>query len=115
MSRRWPGPRSGTGSSSGRRPSWPAQHRTACSTACCPRFRCRGKPAVALTGRAALVALVGTLAALALRTTAGLLLVDGCIVAAILTDIALAASVRKRSEEHTSELQSRRDLVCRLL
>src|SRR5690349_22278121 len=24
-------------------------------------------------------------------------------------------SVRKRSEEHTSELQSRRDLVCRLL
>jgi uncharacterized protein (DUF58 family) len=50
---------------------------------------------VALTGRAALVALIGTLAALALRTTAGLLLVDGCIVAAILADIALAASVRK--------------------
>jgi uncharacterized protein (DUF58 family) len=50
---------------------------------------------MALTGRAALIALVGTLAALALRTTAGLLLVDGCIVAAILADIALAASVRK--------------------
>src|SRR5438874_5317659 len=26
-----------------------------------------------------------------------------------------AASVERRSEEHTSELQSRRDLVCRLL
>jgi uncharacterized protein (DUF58 family) len=50
---------------------------------------------MALTGRAALVALVGTLAALVLRSTAGLLLVDGCIVAAILADIALAASVRK--------------------
>jgi uncharacterized protein (DUF58 family) len=50
---------------------------------------------MALTGRAALVALVGTLAALALRTTAGLLLVDGCIVAAILADITLAASVRR--------------------
>jgi uncharacterized protein (DUF58 family) len=50
---------------------------------------------MALTGRAALVALVGTLAALALRTTAGLLLVDGCIVAAILADITLAPSVRR--------------------
>ncbi|MBO0825701.1 MAG: DUF58 domain-containing protein, partial [Actinobacteria bacterium] len=47
-----------------------------------------------LTGRAALVALVATLAALALRTTAGLLLVDGCIVAAILADVIMAASVR---------------------
>src|SRR5438874_10672206 len=27
----------------------------------------------------------------------------------------LTADLRKRSEEHTSELQSRRDLVCRLL
>jgi len=50
---------------------------------------------VALTGRAALVALAGTLAALALRTTAGLLLVDGCIVVAILADVTLAASVRR--------------------
>jgi uncharacterized protein (DUF58 family) len=50
---------------------------------------------MALTGRAALVALAGTLAALALRSTAGLLLVDGCIVAAILADIAMAASVRR--------------------
>src|SRR5579871_2665991 len=35
------------------------------------------------------------------------------------TDLALVSrsnlSVRRRSEEHTSELQSRRDLVCRLL
>ena len=50
---------------------------------------------MALTGRAALVALVGTLGALALRTTAGLLLVDGCIVAAILADLAMAASARR--------------------
>jgi uncharacterized protein (DUF58 family) len=50
---------------------------------------------VALTGRAALVALAGTLAALALRTTAGLLLVDGGIVVAILADITMAASVRR--------------------
>ena len=50
---------------------------------------------MALTGRAALVALAGTVAALALRTTAGLLLVDGCIVIAILADITMAASVRR--------------------
>jgi len=50
---------------------------------------------MALTGRAALVALASTLAALALRTTAGLLLVDGCIVVAILADTAMAASVRR--------------------
>jgi len=50
---------------------------------------------VALTGRAALVALAGTLVMLALRTTAGLLLVDGGIVVAILADIAMAASVRR--------------------
>jgi uncharacterized protein (DUF58 family) len=50
---------------------------------------------MALTGRAALVALAGTVAAVALRTTAGLLLVDGCIVIAILADIMMAASVRR--------------------
>lgn len=50
---------------------------------------------MALTGRAALLALAGTLGALVLRTTAGLLLVDGCIVAAIVADIILAASVRR--------------------
>jgi uncharacterized protein (DUF58 family) len=48
-----------------------------------------------VTGRAALVALLATLAALAFRTTAGLLLVDGAIVVAILVDVALAGSVRK--------------------
>src|SRR6266496_1864628 len=31
------------------------------------------------------------------------------------TRTATAGSSRRRSEEHTSELQSRRDLVCRLL
>ena len=50
---------------------------------------------MALTGRAALVALVATVAALLLRTTAGLLTVDGLIAAAIGADIALAASVRR--------------------
>src|SRR5204863_728154 len=32
-----------------------------------------------------------------------------------LVDISLLPASRNRSEEHTSELQSRRDLVCRLL
>src|SRR5699024_11832804 len=31
------------------------------------------------------------------------------------TDAAIIARIRERSEEHTSELQSRFDLVCRLL
>jgi uncharacterized protein (DUF58 family) len=48
-----------------------------------------------VTGRAALVALLATLAALAFRTTAGLLLVDGAIVVVIVVDAALAGSVRK--------------------
>lgn len=50
---------------------------------------------MAVTGRAALVALIATLAALALRTTAGLLLVDAVIAVAIITDVARAASVSK--------------------
>jgi uncharacterized protein (DUF58 family) len=50
---------------------------------------------MALTGRAALVALIGTLAAVALRTTAAVLLVDAAIVTAIAVDLALAASARK--------------------
>ncbi|MBO0830428.1 MAG: DUF58 domain-containing protein [Actinobacteria bacterium] len=49
---------------------------------------------MAITGRAALLALAGTLAALTLGTTIGLLVVDGCIVAAILADMIMAASVR---------------------
>jgi uncharacterized protein (DUF58 family) len=50
---------------------------------------------VAVTGRAALVALLATLAAVALRSIAGLLVVDGCIILAILADVAMAASVRR--------------------
>lgn len=50
---------------------------------------------MALTGRAALVALFGTLAAVALRTTAAVLIVDAAIVTAIAVDLALAASVRR--------------------
>jgi uncharacterized protein (DUF58 family) len=50
---------------------------------------------MALTGRAALLALIGTLAALALRTLAGLLLVDGVLVAALILDLMLAPSVRQ--------------------
>jgi len=48
-----------------------------------------------VTGRLALVAVVATLAALALRTTAGVLLVDGLIAVAVAADIARAGSVRK--------------------
>jgi uncharacterized protein (DUF58 family) len=50
---------------------------------------------MALTGRAALIALIGTLAVLLLRTVAGLVAIDGLIAAAIIADVALAGSVRK--------------------
>ncbi len=50
---------------------------------------------MALTGRAALVALVGTLAAVLLRTVPGLVTVDGLIAVAIVADVALAGSVRQ--------------------
>jgi uncharacterized protein (DUF58 family) len=50
---------------------------------------------VALTGRAALVALIGTLAALLSGSIAGLITVDGIILAAIALDLALAAGVRQ--------------------
>jgi len=50
---------------------------------------------MAVTGRAALVALIGTLAALLSRSVAGLLTVDGIIVAAIALDLVLAADVRQ--------------------
>jgi uncharacterized protein (DUF58 family) len=50
---------------------------------------------VSLTGRAALVALVGTLAAVLLRTVPGLVTVDGLIAVAIVADVALAGSVRQ--------------------
>jgi uncharacterized protein (DUF58 family) len=50
---------------------------------------------MALTGRAALVALIGTLAAVLLRTVPGLILIDGLIAVAIVADIALAGSVRQ--------------------
>jgi uncharacterized protein (DUF58 family) len=50
---------------------------------------------VAVTGRAALVALIGTLAALLSGSIAGLLTVDGMILAAIALDLVLAAGVRQ--------------------
>src|SRR5204862_8130650 len=37
------------------------------------------------------------------------------VVLALATTVVARARTTKRSEEHTSELQSRRDLVCRLL
>jgi uncharacterized protein (DUF58 family) len=50
---------------------------------------------MALTGRAALIATIATLAALILRTIPGLIVVDGLIAAAIVADIALAGSARQ--------------------
>jgi uncharacterized protein (DUF58 family) len=50
---------------------------------------------VALTGRAAVVALIGTLAALAFQDVAALVVVDGLIAAAIIADCVLAAGVRQ--------------------
>jgi len=49
---------------------------------------------MALTGRAALIALIGTLAAVILRTVPGLIAVDGLIAVAIIADVALAGSAR---------------------
>ena len=49
---------------------------------------------MAVTGRAALVALIGTLAAVASRSLAGLLAIDGVILAAIALDLVLAAGIR---------------------
>jgi uncharacterized protein (DUF58 family) len=50
---------------------------------------------VAITGRAALVALIGTLAALLSGSITGLLAADGVILAAITLDLVLAAGVRQ--------------------
>jgi uncharacterized protein (DUF58 family) len=50
---------------------------------------------MAITGRAALVALIATLAAVLLRTVAGLVAIDGLIAVAVVADIALAGSVRQ--------------------
>jgi uncharacterized protein (DUF58 family) len=49
---------------------------------------------MALTGRAAVAAVIGALVVLALRTVAALLVVDALILAAIAVDLALAAPVR---------------------
>jgi len=49
---------------------------------------------MALTGRAALAALIGVLVVLAFRTTAVLLAVNGLVLAAIAADLVLAGSVR---------------------
>ena len=50
---------------------------------------------MAVTGRAALVALIGTVAMLLLRTMAGLLATEAVLVAAIAVDLVLAAGVRQ--------------------
>src|SRR5207249_7413201 len=65
-------------------------------------------PAVAVIAALAGYALLGVSGALLfIPLTAGLLV--------IVRQIVLPAQDRDRSEEHTSELQSRFDLVCRLL
>ena len=50
---------------------------------------------MALTGRAALIATIATLATLILRTIPGLIAVDSVIAAAIIADLALAGSARQ--------------------
>src|SRR5690625_6506172 len=112
-SRRWPARPCGTGSVFARRRRWKASPPTACWTTSWARPRCPGEPDdqrqgsldVVVTGRLALVALFGAVVVgLLLPSIAGVLAVLGVLVAAAL-----------RSEEHTSELQSRGHLVCRLL
>src|SRR5216683_2097421 len=66
-----------------------------CSKPCSPRCRSPGEPrSMALTGRAALAALIGALVVLAFRTAAVLLIVNGLVLAAIAADLVLAGSVR---------------------
>ena len=86
----------------------------ACSTGCSHRSRCPDDgppggrapgpppsssrdagPPVALTGRAALAALAGTLVVLALRDVAALIVVNALLGAAIAADVLLAADVRQ--------------------
>src|SRR5712691_72997 len=50
---------------------------------------------MALTGRAALAALIGALVTLAFRTAAALMVVNALILAGIAVDLILAASVRQ--------------------
>jgi uncharacterized protein (DUF58 family) len=58
---------------------------------------------VALTGRAALAALVGALVILAVRVPAAVLAVNALIVAAIVADLALAAAVRPLRLERSGD------------
>jgi uncharacterized protein (DUF58 family) len=58
---------------------------------------------MAITGRAALIALLATLAAVALRTVAGLVVVDGLIAAAIVADLAFAGSIRQLRVSRTGD------------
>jgi uncharacterized protein (DUF58 family) len=58
-----------------------------------------------LTGRAALLALAGVLAAVVLGTAAGLVAADGLILAAIAADVFLAASVRRLELSRSGDSQ----------
>src|SRR5438034_4199041 len=64
------------------------------------------------------IALSMVCTALVLTANGGKFLADHptiCTTAAVLAGVAAGAGVGLRSEEHTSELQSHSDLVCRLL
>ena len=58
---------------------------------------------MALTGRAALAALLGALVILALRSTAALYAIEGLLVAAVIADLALAAPVRAVQLERSGD------------
>jgi uncharacterized protein (DUF58 family) len=58
---------------------------------------------MALTGRAALIALIGTLAAVLLRTWQGLILIDGLIAVAVIVDVTLAGSIRQLRMTRTGD------------
>lgn len=73
-----------------------ARGQTAFSTECSHPSRCHDEgSAMALTGRAGLAALAGTLVILALRSVAGLIVVNALIAAAIVADLMLAAGIRQ--------------------
>ena len=68
---------------------------------------------MALTGRAAIAALIGTLVTLAFRDIPALVIVDALIAAAIITDCVLAAGVRQLQVSRSGDARIQDDSAAR--
>jgi uncharacterized protein (DUF58 family) len=76
-------------------------------TGYCPQSRSPGDRVVALSGRAAAVAVVGVLVVLAIRSAVTVAVVDGLLVAAVFLDAALAAPVRSLEVRRSGDTRVR--------